>query len=295
MISDLPTVRGSYREKADLSKTTWFGVGGEAEVLFKPQDALDLSNFIKNLTKSIPCIVIGVGSNLLVRDGGIDGVVIRLGRAFTEMSVEGNIVTVGAGALNYNFVNYAKGHNLSGAEFMVGVPGSIGGAIAMNCGCYGNEVADILRSAKFIDSSGDIRMLSKEEIGFKYRGNGLPKDWIVIEASFNLIDSDINVIQTKIDNITHNRQATQPIKERTGGSTFKNPDGFKAWELIDKVGMRGYKLGGAMVSEQHCNFLINTGNATAADIENLGESIRAKVLKQFGVSLEWEIKIIGKY
>jgi len=293
-IDDLPKTRGSYRHNADLSKTTWFGVGGVAEILFKPEDIDDLCKFISELDKSIPYKVIGVGSNILVRDGGFNGVVIRLGRAFTDLSVENNMIRAGAAVSDYNFANFAMGSGFGGAEFLIGVPGLIGGGIFMNCGCYGREISEIISYVKIIDESGNLIKLDRDQIDFQYRTSNLPSSAIIVEAGFTAVSEDSSIIKSRMEQISRQRQESQPIKEKTGGSTFKNPVAYKAWELIDKAGFRGYKLGGAMVSEQHCNFLINTGNATASDIEDLGELIRENVKKKFGVDLEWEIKILGR-
>lgn len=289
----LPLVRGTYRFGASLANTTWFGVGGAADVLFRPEDELDLANFLSNLDQSTPYIIIGVGSNLLVRDGGFRGVVIRLGRGFNSCKVEGEKLYAGAGCLNYNVVQYAAEHCLSGIEFLSGVPGTIGGALAMNAGCYGKEISEILETAKVLDPSGKIHVLTCYDIGYVYRGNTLPDGWIFTEACFKLHKEDKDKIISNINAVTERRNQTQPIKAKTGGSTFKNPPNYKAWQLIDKSGMRGFRLGGAMVSEKHCNFLINEGTATAAEIENLGEEIRQKVKKDSGIELEWEIQIIG--
>jgi len=292
-VEELPKVRGAYRQNADLAKTTWFATGGLAEILFRPEDAEDLSQFIQQLPREVPYKVIGVGSNLLVRDGGLSGVVIRLGRAFTEMRVEANELYAGAAVSDLNLANFAMSNGLGGAEFLVGVPGLIGGGVFMNCGCYGGEIAQIISYIMVIDERGDVKKISRDEIDFQYRTSNLPNNWIIIGAGFNLTPESPEVIKAKMDEISKQRQLAQPIKEKTGGSTFKNPEGYRAWELIDKVGLRGHKLGGAMVSPLHCNFLINLGNAKSADIENLGELIRAKVKDKFDVDLEWEIKIIG--
>ena len=294
ILHKLPSIRGTYREHASLSKTTWFNVGGEAEILFRPEDEADLCHFIKNVPKDISYMAIGVGSNLLVRDGGIDGVVIRLGRAFTNVKIDGEFLTAGAGTLNYNLVAHAKNHLLSGAEFMIGIPGSVGGGIIMNSECYGDEIASILISATLVDDQGNIHIVDKKDLGLIYRGSNIPKGWIITEAKFKLHTADLESIENKIKKITDKRTNSQPIKERTGGSTFKNPPGHRAWELIENVGMRGYKIGGAIVSDKHCNFLINTGSALAKDLEDLGELIIKKVFENSGIKLEWEIKIIGK-
>jgi UDP-N-acetylmuramate dehydrogenase len=295
LIYKLPKVRGSYREGAILAKTNWFGVGGPAEVLFRPEDVNDLSVFLKDKPEFVPVTVIGVGSNLLVRDGGIDGVVIRLGRGFTDITVEGNKVIAGTGALSFNVSMLAKSYGLTGLEFLVGIPGSIGGAIAMNAGAYGSEVSSVLIEAEVIDEHGQIHIVKPEDIGFIYRGNTMPDGWIFTKGTFRCEPGDPKIIEEKMNEISSKREATQPIKSRTSGSTFVNPIGLKkAWQLIDESGCRGLQIGDAVVSTKHCNFLINNGNATAADLELLGETVRKKVMEHSGIMLEWEVKRIGK-
>jgi UDP-N-acetylmuramate dehydrogenase len=294
LISRLPKVRGQYRENAVLAKTNWFGVGGPAEVLFRPKDTDDLAGFLRSKPDDIDITVIGIGSNLLVRDGGIDGVVIKLGRGFTEVKIHGELLEAGAGALNYNVVNFAKEHCRSGIEFIVGIPGSIGGALAMNAGCYGAEISDILEYAEALDSQGNIHKLHPKDIGYIYRGNTLHDGWIFTKTYFKTSIGERQTIEHTINEIVSERTISQPIKERTSGSTFTNPSGHKAWKLIDEAGCRGLKVGGAQVSEKHCNFFVNTGDATAADIEALGEEVRKRVKQKSGVQLEWEIKRIGK-
>ncbi|MBN9542952.1 MAG: UDP-N-acetylmuramate dehydrogenase [Alphaproteobacteria bacterium] len=289
----LPEVRGSYRFDADLSKTTWFRVGGKAQVLFKPEDEDDLSYFMANKPDELPIFVLGVGSNILIRDGGIKGVVIKLGKNFANISHESNIINCGAACLDVNVANYAMQNNVGGLEFLVGVPGTIGGAIRMNAGAYGRETSEVLSLANAVNSKGEQITLSNHDFGFKYRGSKAPKDLIFTSATFEGNFEDSGIIKQKMDDISKSREESQPIRSRTGGSTFKNPEGAKAWELIDKVGLRGYSIGGAQFSEKHCNFLINTGNASAKDIESLGELARARVRDAFGIDLEWEIKIIG--
>jgi UDP-N-acetylmuramate dehydrogenase len=295
LIYKLPKVRGSYREDAILAKTNWFGVGGPAEVLFRPEDVNDLSDFLKDKPEFVPVTVIGVGSNLLVRDGGIDGVVVRLGRGFTDIKVEDNKVIAGAGALSFNVSTLAKSYGLTGLEFLVGIPGSIGGAIAMNAGAYGSEVSTVLIEAEVIDEHGQIHIVKPEDIGFIYRGNTMPDGWIFTRGVFRCESGDPKAIEEKMNEISSKREATQPVKSRTSGSTFVNPIGVKkAWQLIDESGCRGLQIGDATVSTKHCNFLINNGNATAADLELLGETVRKKVMEHSGIMLEWEVKRIGK-
>ncbi len=294
-LDTLPKVRGSYRENTPLANVTWFRVGGPAEILFKPADADDLQSFLKQLAPEIPVTVIGVGSNLLVRDGGVDGVVIRLGRELATMRREGDHIIAGAGALDVNVAEFAAQEKLTGLEFLVGIPGTIGGALAMNAGAYGKEIKDVLVRAKGIDRAGNIREFSMKDFGFHYRGNDVGDGWIFIEATLKATPGNETKIRSAMQEIQTKRAETQPIRTRTGGSTFANPDGGKkAWQLIDEAGLRGLQIGGAKVSEMHCNFLENTGNATAAELEEIGETVRAKVKEKSGVELRWEIKRIGK-
>jgi UDP-N-acetylmuramate dehydrogenase len=290
-------MRGRYRENADLARITWFRVGGPAQVMFRPADADDLSNFLKGRPKDVPVTVIGVGSNLLVRDGGIPGVVIRLGREFAKISSQGGAVTAGAGALDGNVAKTAAASGIAGLEFLSGIPGTIGGALRMNGGAYGHEMMGVVGSAEAIGPGGERHRLSLEELGFSYRRSMVPEDWIFVSAELHGTPGDPATITARIAEIQDLRANSQPIRTRTGGSTFKNPienaDTPKAWELIDRAGCRGLVRGGARVSEQHCNFLINDGTATAADIEALGEEIRRRVKEATGVTLEWEIRRVG--
>ena len=292
--SDLPIVRGQYRFDAPLSKTNWFGVGGNAEILFKPEDATDLADFLKHKPASLPVTVIGVGSNLIIRDGGIEGVVIRLGRGFTGIVAESGIVEAGASVLDVHLANYTAQNGLTGLEFFAGIPGTIGGALAMNAGAYGRETADVLLRAEAVTPEGDIITLQPHEMEYSYRHYGGPKGLIFTRAWFATTPDAPEAIEARITQIQASREATQPIRERTGGSTFQNPPGQKAWALIDAAGCRGLKVGAAQMSELHCNFMINTGGATAADLEALGEEVRARVLAHSGIPLEWEIKRIGR-
>jgi UDP-N-acetylmuramate dehydrogenase len=292
--SDLPKIQGSYREDFYLSNVTWFNVGGPADVLFKPKDADDLAKFLQEKSPEIPYMVLGVGSNLLVRDGGIRGVVIRLGRDFADISFQNEELIVGAGALDTNVSKYCADNGLKGLEFLSGVPGVIGAALAMNAGAYGREVSDCLIKLEAIDRNGNKITINKEDCGFKYRSSSLSNDLIFTKAYFRVSQGNREEIQVRIQEIQEQRESTQPIRSKTSGSSFKNPTGNKAWELIDQAGCRGLRLGDAIISEKHCNFLINLGNATAADIENLGELARKKVFEKSGIMLEWEIKIIGE-
>lgn len=294
MRSDLPQVRGQYRFDAPLSKTNWFGVGGPAEVLFKPEDAADLAHFMKHTPADLPVTVIGVGSNLIVRDGGIRGVVIRLGRVFNEAALEGEVMVAGAAMLDLNLARVAASHGRAGLEFMSGIPGTVGGALAMNAGAYEREVKDVLIKAEAVTREGELIELAVGDMAYSYRHYGGPKGLIFTRAWFATMSDAPASIEARIAEIQQKREATQPIRERTGGSTFANPDGHKAWQLIDAAGCRGLTIGGAQMSELHCNFMINTGNATAKDLETLGEEVRARVLAHSGVELRWEIKRIGE-
>ncbi|GAB4534741.1 MAG: UDP-N-acetylmuramate dehydrogenase [Parvularculaceae bacterium] len=297
----LPKPRGKLRAGARLADLTWFRVGGPADVLFEPEDEDDLATFLAATPEDIPVTVIGAGANLIVRDGGVRGVVVRLGKAFADIAREGDArLVVGAGAKNAALAKAARDAGLTGLEFLIGVPGTVGGAVAMNAGAYGTEVADILIQATGLDRKGRPARFSRDEMGYGYRRcAAVEKGVIFTRAVFAGRYGAKNEIAERMKEITAAREETQPIKERTGGSTFKNPDrdqagGKRAWELIDAAGGRGRKLGGAEVSERHCNFLINTGSATAADLEALGESLRTDVKRETGVELEWEIKRIGE-
>jgi len=286
--------RERLRENVDLSRTNWFRVGGPAEWLFKPDDAKDLSAFLALLPPEIPVTVLGVGSNLIVRDGGIVGVVIKLGRGFVGAEVNDTTIKAGAGALDVNIALVACEHDLTGLEFLSGIPGTIGGAVRMNGGAYGSDISQVLVEAELVERSGKIRRLSNKDLAFVYRNSGLSDGAIVTSAVLKAHAGDKTDITRRMQEITTAREETQPVRSRTGGSTFKNPEGHKAWELIDRAGCRGLIVGGAQVSEKHCNFLINIGNATARDLEALGEEVRRRVHAQSGITLEWEIKRIGK-
>lgn len=293
MLNRLPPVRGTYTANAPLHNKVWFGVGGAADVLFEPQDVLDLQHFLRHTPAEIPLFTLGLGSNLLVREGGIKGVVIRLGKAFQKITVENEILTAGAAALDKVVAQTAFKHSLTGLEFLSGIPGTIGGAVKMNAGCYGNETKDTLYTADVINRDGNLETLSNAGCGFSYRHSNIDDDTIIVSASFQLTHDDNNSIAERLQKIKIEREAAQPSKVRTGGSTFKNPVGHKAWELIDAAGCRGLTRGDAQISEKHCNFLLNLGNATAKDIEMLGEEVRTRVKEQTGVTLEWEINRVG--
>jgi UDP-N-acetylmuramate dehydrogenase len=294
LIDQLPKVRGRLTADAPLAPVTWFRVGGPAEVLFRPADVEDLGAFLAAKPANVPITVIGVASNLLVRDGGIKGVVVRLGRGFVDITAQANSVEAGAGALDLNVALTAREAGIAGLEFLSGIPGTVGGGLRMNAGAYGSEFKDALSGAVALDARGTQHMLSVAELQLSYRHCGLPEDWIFVGARFAGAAGDPLTIARRMAEIQQAREESQPIRARTGGSTFANPPGHKAWQLIDAAGGRGLRRGGAMVSEKHANFLINTGDATAADIEALGEELRARVLATSGVALEWEIRRLGE-
>ena len=291
----LPAVRGRLLKDEPLAPFTWFRVGGAADILFLPADAEDLAGFLRSLDPAVPVTVLGVGSNVIIRDGGIEGVVVRLaGKAFGQVTTDGLRVTAGAAALDAMVARAAAKAGIAGLEFYAGIPGSIGGALTMNAGCYGAETKDVLISASGIDRSGARRDFTLADFGYTYRHSQAPADIIWTEALYEGQADDPAAITARIDEITARRETTQPIREKTGGSTFKNPPGHSAWKLVDEAGWRGKPHGGAMFSPLHSNFMINTGEATAADLEGLGEAVRADVATKLGVSLDWEIKRIGR-
>ncbi|AHC73863.1 UDP-N-acetylenolpyruvoylglucosamine reductase [Candidatus Endolissoclinum faulkneri L5] len=295
LIDQLPQLRGQYYENISLAPLTWFKVGGPAEILYYPADEKDLIFLLTNKPKGMPVTVIGIGSNLLIRSGGLDGIVIRLRKPFAKITINDDKIIAGAGALDVTVAAKAQKSGLSGVEFLSGIPGSIGGALRMNAGAYGKEVCDALISAQVIDPLGKLYTLSTKDMGLSYRNSNLPLDWIIMNATFQVkpgIDPE-NISKTMRE-IQNARNSTQPCHERTCGSTFTNPVGYKAWKLINKAGCSGLRIGSAMVSELHCNFLINTGNATSDDIESLGEEVRFRVKKTSGLELDWEIHRIGK-
>ncbi|MEM9591454.1 MAG: UDP-N-acetylmuramate dehydrogenase [Pseudomonadota bacterium] len=291
----MPDLRGRLRTGSELKEYTWFRVGGPAEVLFSPADEVDLAYFMKELPADVPVTTIGLGSNLLVRDGGIDGVVIRLGRGFNEIKVEeGRRLRVGTAVPDVKVARAAADAGIAGLAFYRGIPGGIGGALRMNGGAHGTETCDVLVEARAVDPDGNIHVLSVDDMNYSYRHCGAPEDYIFTEALFQGQPGDPAKINDQMDEIAAYREEVQPIKSRTGGSTFKNPEGNKSWQLIDAAGCRGLTVGDAKVSELHCNFLINEGDASAADLETLGETVRARVKETSGVQLEWEIKRLGK-
>jgi len=288
-----PDVRGRLLANQSLAELTWFRVGGPAQALFMPEDEADLAYLLKNIPADVPVIVIGLGSNLIVRDGGVPGVVVRLGRGFSDVRVDGTAIVAGPAVPDVKVARAAQEAGIAGLAFMRGIPGAIGGALRMNGGAYKGETKDVLVEARAVDRKGNIHVLANADMHYTYRHCGAPEDYIFTQATFRGTPGDPAVIAAEMDKITESREATQPIKSRTGGSTFKNPPGHKAWQLIDAAGCRGLIVGGAQVSELHCNFLINLGGATAADIETLGETVRKRVKETSGVTLEWEIKRIG--
>jgi len=307
LASQLPPVRGKYTENAPVGEIGWFKCGGKADVLFKPADREDLAAFLAHCPSEIPVSIFGALSNTIVRDGGIRGVVVRLGREFGEIeAVDGHYVHAGALALDANVAMVAARAGIAGLEFYSGIPGTVGGALRMNAGCYGTETKDVLVWAEALDRAGQVHRLSPAEMGMTYRHTTTPSDYIFTQALFEGQPGDAQIIESNINEIRTRRATTQPIKEKTGGSTFANPDaadvakaglpeGTKVWQLIDQAGCRGLRVGGAQMSEMHCNFMINTGTATGADLENLGEEVRKRVHETFGIMLRWEVKRIGDF
>lgn len=295
----LPPVRGKLEASVTLAPFTWFRVGGPAEVLFQPADEADLADFLRLCPADIPILAVGVGSNLIVRDGGVPGVVIRLSpRGFGQISTNGLQVTAGAACLDASVAKKAAEAGIAGLEFYRGVPGTIGGALRMNAGCYESETKDVLVSCVAYDRAGQRHEFSCADMGFTYRHTTAPADVIFVSATFQGTADDPAEILARMDAITEKREQSQPIRDKTGGSTFKNPDplqsgGRKSWQVIDAAGLRGYQIGGAQMSEKHCNFMINTGTATAKDLEALGEHVIQQVKATQGVDLHWEIKRIG--
>ena len=291
----LPVVRGKLLRDEPLGPFTWFRVGGAADVLFLPADHEDLADFLKALPHAIPVTVLGVGSNVIIRDGGVEGVVIRLvGRVFAGVEIVGDQVVTGSAALDGAVARAAAKAGLAGLEFYAGIPGTIGGALTMNAGCYGAETKDVLVSAWGYDRSGTRRELAVADFGYTYRHSKARADILWVQAIYQGRPDDPAAVQARMDEITTRRETTQPIREKTGGSTFKNPPGYSSWRLVDDAGWRGKLHGGAMFSPLHSNFMINTGEATAADLEGLGEAVRADVRAKRGVDLQWEIRRIGR-
>ena len=293
LIDQLPEVRGRLRSDEPLAKYTWFRVGGPAEVLFEPADVDDLVNFFKRCTADIDVTVIGGTSNILIRDGGIPGVVIRLGKAFADIHTENDLVHAGAAAADVNIARKARDASIGGLEFLVGIPGVLGGALRMNAGAYEREIKDVFISAQGVTRTGELVEFAHDDMSFSYRHTGVPDDVIFVAAALQGTPADRESIANRMERIQSKREESQPVRTRTGGSTFANPEKNHAWKLVDEAGCRGLRVGDAMVSEQHCNFLVNTGNATAADIESLGEEVRRRVYEKSGVELRWEIRRFG--
>lgn len=297
-LDHLPTVRGRYSKDVSLANITWFRVGGRADVMFRPADPADLADFLAKKPRDVPITVLGVGSNVLIRDGGIRGVVVRLGRGFVGIDISGDRARAGAGALDVNIAETCAAAGIEGLEFLCGVPGTLGGALRMNAGAYGREIVDVVVTATAVDGRGAVHELSPAQLDLGYRRSGVPADWIFVEAVLQGRTSDATTIAERMAAIRAAREASQPIRTRTGGSTFANPagpgDGEKAWRLIERAGCRGLRIGGAALSEKHCNFLINTGDATAAEIERLGEEVRRRVVATTGIDLRWEIQRLGE-
>ncbi|WP_026439452.1 UDP-N-acetylmuramate dehydrogenase [Acidocella facilis] len=293
MASTIPATRGRLKENETLAPMTWFRVGGPAEFLLRPADVQDLCDFMAQLPLEMPITVIGAASNLIVRDGGINGVVIKLARGFGEVEIEADGIIAGAAALDITVSEHAASAGLSGLEFLSGIPGTIGGAVAMNAGAYGGDMAGVLDWVEIVTRAGELKRLAVQELGLTYRHSNLPADAVVVRARLRAQPGEAALIAARMAEIKTKREATQPVRARTGGSTFANPDGQKAWELVDGAGCRGLTIGQAQVSDLHCNFLLNLGGATAAELEGLGEEVRKRVLEKSGISLRWEIKRIG--
>jgi UDP-N-acetylmuramate dehydrogenase len=293
MAAIIPTTRGRLQERAALAPLTWFRVGGPAEFLFRPADVDDLCAFLRDLPLEMPVTAIGAASNLIVRDGGINGVVVKLARGFGDVVVEADGVIAGAAALDVTVSEYAAEAGLAGLEFLSGIPGTIGGAVAMNAGAYGGDIAAVLDWAEIVTRAGELLRVPAVDLGLSYRHANLAADAVVVRARLRAQPGEAAMIGARMAEIRSKRESTQPVRARTGGSTFANPDGQKAWELVDAAGCRGLTIGQAQVSELHCNFLLNLGEATAAELEGLGEEVRRRVLQQSGVELRWEIKRIG--
>jgi UDP-N-acetylmuramate dehydrogenase len=290
----LPLVRGRLRTQVPLAPRTWLRVGGPADAIFQPADLDDLTLFLRAKPREVPVTPLGVASNVLVRDGGLEGVVVKLAGPLAEVEVDGDRLTVGAGATDRMIAITAQRAGLSGLEFFIGIPGTLGGAVRMNAGAFGGETAAVVERVMALDPAGARHELRAAELGFGYRHSALPEGWIAIGAVLRGVPGDERAIRARMLAIKAEREAAQPLHVATGGSTFKNPPGHKAWQLIDAAGCRGLRHGKAMVSDKHCNFLINTGNATAAELEELGEMVRDRVLAASGVALEWEIHRVGR-
>jgi UDP-N-acetylmuramate dehydrogenase len=293
-VDTLPKVAGKLTTNAPIAPLVWFKSGGAAEWLFEPKDVSDLQEFLRGSDPAIPIMALGLGSNLIVRDGGVPGVVVRLGKAFAKVErIDDVTLNCGAGASGILVSSTARDNSISGMEFLRSIPGTVGGFVRMNGGAYGGEVKDILVDCDIVWRNGDLVTLGVDALHYSYRHSELPDGAIVVAARFKGRPGDPEDIQTEMDRISASREASQPLRSKTGGSTFKNPDGQKAWQLVDEAGCRGLKIGGAQVSEKHTNFLINTGDATSADIEALGEEVRRRVMAKSGIDLHWEIQRVG--
>ena len=304
-MTDMPTPRGKLTPDMALADLTWLRVGGPADWLFQPADAQDLADFLRDLPKDVAVFPMGVGSNLIVRDGGLRAVVVRMGRGFNDIQIEGNRVRAGVAALDAHVARRAGSAGVD-LTFLRTIPGAVGGAVRMNAGCYGTYVADVFVEAKAVTRNGEIVTLSAQDLNFRYRQTDLPEGWVITEAVFEGPSDDPDTLAERMETQLAKRNATQPTKDRSAGSTFRNPAGFsstgkaddvhdlKAWKLIDDAGMRGARVGGAQMSEMHANFMINTGGASAADLENLGEDVRKRVFQNSGIQLEWEIMRVGE-
>ncbi|MDT9598045.1 UDP-N-acetylmuramate dehydrogenase [Sphingosinicella rhizophila] len=293
-VLDLPRLEGTAERGGALADFIWFRTGGPAEWLVKPCDVDDLAGFMSRLDPAITVMPVGVGSNLIVRDAGVPGIVVRLPKSFAKVSVDGDRVRAGAAAMGITVASKARDAGIGGLEFLRGIPGTVGGAVRMNAGAYGREVCDILVEAVLVLRDGSIETWPRERLGYTYRHSQVPDGAVVVEALFEGKPGEPSAIGAEMDRIAAEREASQPLRSRTGGSTFKNPPGTKAWQLIDAAGCRGLRIGDAQVSEKHCNFLLNLGKASAADIEALGEEVRRRVREQSGIMLEWEIQRVGR-
>lgn len=293
-VAELPKVSGKLTANAPLAPLVWFKSGGSAEWLFEPKDLADLQGFIRDLDPDMPVMALGLGSNMIVRDGGVPGVVVRLGKAFSKVTcVDATTLDCGGGASGILVSSTARDAGIAGLEFLRSIPGTVGGFVRMNGGAYGGEVKDILVDCDVVLRSGELATLPVQDLQYSYRHSELPDGAIVVAARFKGQLGDPEAIQAEMDRISASREASQPLRSKTGGSNFKNPDGHKAWQLVDEAGCRGLQIGGAQVSEKHANFLINTGDATSADIEALGEEVRARVKAKSGIELQWEIQRVG--
>ena len=295
MADTLPRVAGKLTPNAPLAPLVWFKSGGTAEWLFEPKDVPDLQQFLRDLDPAVPVMALGLGSNLIVRDGGVAGVVVRLGKAFAKVSASADLtLDCGAGASGILVSSTARDNGIASLEFLRSIPGTVGGFVRMNGGAYGGEVKDVLTDCDVVLRDGTLQTISNTLLNYTYRHSSLPQGAIVVAARFKGRAGEPSDIQAEMDRISASREASQPLRSKTGGSTFKNPDGHKAWELVDQAGCRGLTIGGAQVSEKHCNFLLNLGEATSADIEALGEEVRRRVKDKSGVELEWEIQRVGR-